>query len=95
MELYTIIIVCLSHTRDKVRDNTFEAGNIGNNIVSSNSKTTSKNLSQGLPLGIAQWHLQIIWLSLLNDYSEVTQSCLTLCDPVDCSLPGSSIHGIL
>ena len=26
--------------------------------------------------------------------SEVTQSCLTLCDPMDCSLPGSSIHGI-
>ena len=26
--------------------------------------------------------------------SEVTQSCLTLCDPRDCSLPGSSIHGI-
>ena len=27
--------------------------------------------------------------------SEVTQSCPTLSDPVDCSLPGSSIHGIL
>ena len=27
--------------------------------------------------------------------SEVAQSCLTLCDPVDCSLPGSSLHGIL
>ena len=27
--------------------------------------------------------------------SEVAQSCLTLCDPVDCSLPASSIHGIL
>ena len=26
--------------------------------------------------------------------SEVTQSCLTLCDPMDCSLPGFSIHGI-
>ena len=26
--------------------------------------------------------------------SEVTQSCLTLCDPMDCSLPGSSVHGI-
>ena len=25
---------------------------------------------------------------------EVAQSCLTLCDPVDCSLPGSSVHGI-
>ena len=26
--------------------------------------------------------------------SEVAQSCLTLCDPIDCSLPGSSVHGI-
>ena len=25
----------------------------------------------------------------------VTQSCLTLCNPTDCSPPGSSIHGIL
>ena len=25
----------------------------------------------------------------------VTQSCLTLCDPMDCSLLGSSFHGIL
>ena len=27
--------------------------------------------------------------------SEVTQSCSTLSDPTDCSLPGSSTHGIL
>ena len=26
--------------------------------------------------------------------SEVAQSCQTLLDPLDCSLPGSSIHGI-
>ena len=26
--------------------------------------------------------------------SEVPQSCLTLCNPVDSSPPGSSIHGI-
>ena len=26
--------------------------------------------------------------------SEVAQSCLTLSDPMECSLPGSSIHGI-
>ena len=25
----------------------------------------------------------------------VTQSCLTLCDPIDCSPPGLSVHGIL
>ena len=27
--------------------------------------------------------------------SVLTQSCLTLCDPMDYSLPGSSVHGIL
>ena len=26
--------------------------------------------------------------------SEVAQACLTLSDPMDCSLPGSSVHGI-
>ena len=26
--------------------------------------------------------------------NEVAQSCLTPSDPMDCSLPGSSIHGI-
>ena len=26
--------------------------------------------------------------------SEVAQLCLTLCNPRDCSLPGSSVHGI-
>ena len=29
-----------------------------------------------------------------NIVSEVTRSCPTLCDPVDCSLPGFSVHGI-
>ena len=28
-------------------------------------------------------------------WSEVAQSCLTLCNPVDCSPPGSSVHRIL
>ena len=37
---------------------------------------------------------------LLNLYAEysillVAQSCLTLCNPMDCSTPGSSVHGIL
>ena len=27
--------------------------------------------------------------------SEVTQSCPTLSDPMDCSLAGSSIHGVI
>ena len=27
-------------------------------------------------------------------WSEFSQSCLTFCDPMDCSQPGSSVHGI-
>ena len=30
----------------------------------------------------------------MKSESEVPQSCPTLSDPMDCSLPGSSIHGI-
>ena len=31
---------------------------------------------------------------LFKILSEVTQSCPTLCDPTDCGLSGSSVHGI-
>ena len=31
----------------------------------------------------------------VKSQSEVVQSCPTLSDPMDCSPPGSSIHGIL
>ena len=34
--------------------------------------------------------LRLHYISLLL----LLQSCLTLCDPMDCSLPGSSIHGV-
>ena len=30
----------------------------------------------------------------MKSESEVAKSCPTLCDPMDCSLPGSSVHGI-
>ena len=35
------------------------------------------------------------FLSYSESESEVAQSYPTLCDPVDCGLPGSSLHGIL
>ena len=31
---------------------------------------------------------------IVKSESDVAQSCPTLSDPMDCSLPGSSIHGI-
>ena len=35
------------------------------------------------------------WKVKVKRESEVPQSCLTLCDPMDDSLPGSSVHEIL
>ena len=35
------------------------------------------------------------WPFRYESESEVAQSCPTLCDPVDCSPPVSSVHGIL
>ena len=31
---------------------------------------------------------------LMSGHDSVTESCPTLCDPMDCSRPGSSVHGI-
>ena len=36
-----------------------------------------------------------VLLSQSESESEVTQPCPTLCDPMDCSLTSSSVHGIL
>ena len=42
---------------------------------------------------VLTWRRLAGHLVLISE-SEVAQSCLTLCDPTDCSLPGSSAHGI-
>ena len=36
-----------------------------------------------------------MWSYLLLVCAKSLQSCLTLCDPMDCSPPGSTVHGIL
>ena len=38
-----------------------------------------------------------MFLYILEDcmHTKSLQSCPTLCDPMDCSPPGSSVHGIL
>ena len=64
---------------------------------------TGSFLSHSSLLGICFPVLQrlgpILWLSFWMWFerrkeNEVAQSCLTLCYPMDCSLSGSSIHGI-
>ena len=53
------------------------------------------------PPSTASWsflHVSLITFSLKlcesGSENEVTQSCPTLCKPMDCSPPGSSVHGI-
>ena len=33
--------------------------------------------------------------SAVKESERVAELCLTLCDPMDCNPPGSSVHGIL
>ena len=50
------------------------------------------------PFSVAEtffFELVISWLSAHNQEVLVTQSCLTLCDPMDCSPLGSYVHGVL
>ena len=49
----------------------------------------------GMTLGPETLTLNELPVNSTVEYSEVAQSCLTLRDPVDCSPPGSSVHGIL
>ena len=38
------------------------------------------------------YHNVVNWLFSSVQFSSVAQSCLTLCDPVDCSMPGLPVH---
>ena len=40
-------------------------------------------------------HYINITISQVNDCAKLLQSCLTHCDLMDCSPPGSSVHGVL
>ena len=42
---------------------------------------------------IFKWHVKATdFIQASVQCSSVTQSCLTLCDPVDCSMPGFPVH---
>ena len=38
-------------------------------------------------------HFLLQCMKMISE-NEISQSCLTLSDPMDCSLPGSSVHGL-
>ena len=43
---------------------------------------------------LEHWSGLLFPFPMQESESEVAQSCPTLCDPIGCSLPGSSVHGI-
>ena len=45
--------------------------------------------------GVAQSWTRLKRLSSSSSSGKSLHSCSILCDPMDCSLPGSSVHGIL
>ena len=70
------------------------------NSPGQNAGVGSLSLLQGIfPTQRSNPGLPALWVDSLSaepqSESEVAQSCPTLCDPVDCILPGSSVHGIL
>ena len=50
-----------------------------------------RDLAPGIGLVKTQRVQKWIWFG----FGLVAKSCLTLCDPLNCGLPGSSVHGIL
>ena len=71
---------------------------------SSQSCQTLSNPIDGIPPGYRSWdspsknngvgcHFLLQCMKLKSE-SEVAQFCPTLCDPMDCSLSGSFVHGI-
>ena len=53
------------------------------------------NMKNKLLLQLVSSLLWVLYgLNHLPKWSEVAQLCLTLCDPMDCSLSGFSVHGI-
>ena len=65
-----------------------------NKIKDSRSRCWSSRKQSSTPFTeTLKTHLQVGLFTYMH--LKLLQSCLTLCHPMDCSLPGSSVHGIL
>ena len=55
-----------------------------------------QQLTSSLVNWYPRWRRETHWVAggMLFSCCLIAQSCSTLCDPMDCSLPGSSVHGI-
>jgi len=62
-------------------------------VISFQLKWIWQNVGVSFPHGMVliRWG-NIQWKAEPHQFSSVTQSCLTLCDPMDCSIPGFLVH---
>ena len=64
-------------------------------ITNSHSSGTYWGSAAYLALCWVGWRIDILLVEERVCGCSASQSCPTLCDPMDCSQPGSSVHGIL
>ena len=89
---FVLIIFTISGFSKMCLRDTLEGVNIPVSVPSEHKEISC--LQKRLKTKQPQFHLQRIDVVRLCACS-VTPSCPTLCNPMDCSLPGASIHGIL
>ena len=77
----SMLLLLLSHVSDSVRPHRRQP-----TTLPSPWDSPGKNTGVG-------WHVLLQCMKVKSE-SEATQSCPTPSDPMDCSLPGSSVHGI-
>ena len=66
-----------------------------NDAGSNNEENAYAYLSLSLSLSLSRsLSLGLVYLSIMDWSGLVAKSCLTLCNPMECSSPGSSVHEI-
>ena len=70
-------------------------GTILSSLIYSFHSNLNTYYAENILLGIIKYkYVFSLCLGHYESESEVTQLCLTLCNPMECSQSGSSVHGI-
>ena len=85
-------VYCIWHPSPSIFHNPFWVCSIL--LLKSPPSRTSLSLQKSVNFSLG-FKIQLVWLPNVYMCAKLLQSCATLCDSVNCSSSGSSIHGIL